>query len=335
MCTDEARPTISVVMATYNGARFLPQQLDSIAAQSMLPDELIVGDDLSSDATATIIHEFARRNPRIDVRLEMNAQRLGSTANFEAAVRRCRGDIVVFADQDDEWLPQRIERLTSALENDSQASYAFSDGVLMDGAGQTISGSLFSIIDFSSHERALFSRGQALRVLMRRNVVTGATLAVRRSALNALLPFEPGWIHDYYIAVALETLAHGALVNEPLIRYRLHADQQVGMARPSFAAALAYARKQDEAQCVAEAEKFESISRRLVSWGVPASHEVFALLRAKAEFNRMRARMRSHPVGAPLLIARALLRNWYQQYSLGWKQVLVDLLAIAVASTPG
>lgn len=331
MCTDEVRPTISVVMATCNGARFLQQQLDSIAAQSMLPDELIVGDDLSSDATATIIHEFARRNPRIDVRLEMNTQRLGSTANFEAAVRRCRGDIVVFADQDDEWLPQRVERLTSALENDSQASYAFSDGVLMDEAGQTLGGSLFSAIDFSSHERDRFSRGQALRVLMRRNVVTGATLAVRRSALNALLPFEPGWIHDYYIAVALETLAHGALVNEPLIRYRLHADQQIGVAIPSFAAALAYARKQNEAQCLAEAEKFENIGRRLVSWEVPASHEVFMLLRSKAEFNRMRARMRSRPASAPLLMVRALLGNSYRNYSLGWKQLIVDVLAVAVA----
>ncbi len=331
MCTDEARPTISVVMATCNGARFLAQQLDSIAAQSMLPDELVVGDDLSSDATATIIHEFARRNPRIDVRLETNAQRLGSTANFAATVRRCRGDIVVFADQDDEWLPQRIERLTSALEKDPQASYAFSDGELMDGAGQTMSGSLFSAINFSSHERDRFSKGQALRVLMRRNVVTGATLAVRRNALHALLPFEPGWIHDYYIAIALETLAHGVLVDEPLIRYRLHDGQQIGVARASFAAALAYARKQDEAQCLAEAEKFENIGRRLVSWEVPASHEVFMLLRAKAEFNRMRARMRARPASAPLLTVRALLRNSYRNYSLGWKQVLVDLLAVAVA----
>ena len=331
MCTDKARPTISVVMATCNGARFLQQQLDSIAAQSMLPDELIVGDDLSSDATATIIHEFARRNPRIDVRLETNEQRLGSTANFEAAVCRCRGDIVVFADQDDEWLPQRIERLTSALANDSQAAYAFSDGVLMDGAGQTISGSLFSAIDFSWHERDRFSRGRALRVLMRRNVVTGATLAVRRSALHALLPFEPGWIHDYYIAIALATLAHGVLVDEPLIRYRLHGGQQIGVARASFAAALAYARKQDEAQCLAEAEKFENIGRRLVAWEVPASHEVFMLLRAKAEFNRMRARMRARPVSAPLLTVRALLGNSYRNYSLGWKQVVVDLLAVAVA----
>lgn len=330
-CTDKPRSTVSVVMATCNGARFLRQQLDSIAAQSMLPQELIVGDDLSTDASVKIVQEFARQNPRIDVRLETNTHRLGSTANFEAAVRRCRGDIIIFSDQDDQWLPQRIERLTSVLTQESRASYAFSDGMLMDEAGQALGGSLFSSLDFSPRERHRFSTGQALQVLMRCNVVTGATLAVRRSALNALLPFEPGWIHDYYIAVALETLAHGALVNEPLIRYRLHADQQVGVARPSFATALAYARKQNEVQCVAEAEKFESISRRLVSWGVPASHEVFALLRAKAEFNRMRARMRSHPVGAPLLIARALLRNWYQQYSLGWKQVLVDLLAIAIA----
>lgn len=330
-CTDKPRSTVSVVMATCNGARFLRQQLDSIAAQSMLPDELIVGDDLSADASVKIIQEFARQNPRIDVRLETNTYRLGSTANFEAAVRRCRGDIIIFSDQDDQWLPQRIERLTSVLTQESRASYAFSDGMLMDEAGQALGSSLFSSLDFSPRERHRFSTGQALQVLMRRNVVTGATLAVRRGALNALLPFEPGWVHDYYIAIALATLAHGVLVDEPLIRYRLHGGQQIGVARASFAAALAYARKQDEAQCLAEAEKFENIGRRLASWGVPVSHEVFALLRAKVEFNRMRARMRARPVGAPLLIARALLRNWYQQYSLGWKQVLVDLLAVAVA----
>ena len=73
-CTDKLRSTVSVVMATCNGARLLQQQLDFIAAQSMLPEELIVGDDLSEDDSVQIIQEFARQSPRIDVRLEVNTK---------------------------------------------------------------------------------------------------------------------------------------------------------------------------------------------------------------------------------------------------------------------
>lgn len=330
MQADKTRPTISAVMATCNGARFLQQQLDSIAVQSRPPDEIVIGDDRSSDGTLEILRGFADRNPGLNVRLEKNPIRLGSTANFDAAVRRARGEIVIFADQDDEWLPNRIERLTAALKNDPRALYAFSDGILIDEVGRPIGGSLFTAVDFSAHERRLFSAGNGLHVLIRRNVVTGATLAVRRVALDSLLPFPPGWIHDYYIALALETLGHGVMIEEPLIRYRLHSAQQVSVAQPSFAAALAIARKQNRAHCVAEAEKCEIIGTRLTGLGVPPDHEVFALLRAKAEFHRMRARMRQRPFAAPALVAQALLQGSYRRYSLGWKQMVIDLLAAAV-----
>lgn len=330
MQADKGRPTISAVMATCNGSRFLQRQLDSIAAQSQPPDEVVIGDDRSSDGTLEILRGFAGRNPGLNVRLQENPTRLGSTANFDAAVRRARGEIVIFADQDDEWLPDRIERLTAALANDPRASYAFSDGILIDEVGRPIGGSLFSAVDFSAHERRLFSAGKGLHVLMRRNVVTGATLAVRRVALDSLLPFPPGWIHDYYIALGLETLGHGVLIKEPLIRYRLHAGQQVSVAQPSFATALAVARKQDRVHCAAEAEKCEILGTKLTALGVPPDHEVFVLLQAKAEFHRMRARMRQHSFAAPVLVAQALLKGSYRRYSLGWKQMVVDLLSAAV-----
>ena len=327
---EEARPIISVVMATCNGARFLPQQLDSIARQTQLPDELVVGDDASTDATRDLIRDFARCNPGIEVQLEENSRRIGSTANFDATVRRARSDIVVFSDQDDEWLPHRIERLVTALEGDPQASYAFSDGILIDEAGRAIDGSLFMTVDFTARDRKLFSSGGGLHVLMRRNVVTGATLAVRRNTLETLLPFERGWIHDYYMVLALECLGHGVVVDEPLIRYRLHSGQQVGLAKPSRAAALAVARKQTASYCIAEAERFEGLGARLAAMGVSPDHEVFALARAKAQFIRARARMRQHPFGAPFLIVSELLRGSYRRYSQGWKQVVVDLLAAMI-----
>lgn len=321
---------ISVVMATCNGARFLPQQLDSIARQTRLPDELVVGDDVSSDGTTDIIRKFAQSDPKFDVRLHENPTRLGSTANFGATARRARGDIVVFSDQDDEWLPHRIERLAAALEGDPQASYAFSDGILIDEAGRPVGGSLFSTVDFSVRERRFFSAGGGLHVLMRRNVVAGAALAVRRGALEVLLPFEPGWIHDYYIVLALECLGHGVMVDEALIRYRLHSGQQVSVAKPSLAAAVRIARKQSQDYCFAEAERFASIGARLAAVGVLPEHEVFALASAKAEFIRVRARMRQHPLEAPFLIVRELLRGSYRRYSQGWKQAVVDLVAVMI-----
>ena len=327
MPAEKRSPVISVVMATCNGARFLPQQLDSIARQTWLPDELVVGDDVSSDGTRDIIRAFAHSNPKIDVHLHENPTRLGSTANFDAAVRRARGDIVVFSDQDDEWLPHRIERLAAALEGDPQASYAFSDGILIDEAGRAVGGSLFSTVDFRARERRFFSAGGGVHVLMRRNVVAGAALAVRKSALEALVPFEPGWIHDYHIVLALECLGHGVMADEPLIRYRLHSGQQVSVAKPSFAAALRIARKQTQDYCFAEAKRFASIGARLAAVGVSPEHEVFELARAKAEFIRVRARMRQHPLEAPFLIVRELLRGSYRRYSQGWTQVVVDLLA--------
>lgn len=327
---EEARPVVSVVMATCNGAQFLPQQLDSIARQTRLPDELVVGDDASSDATREIIAAFARHNPRIAVRLEENPTRLGSTANFEAVVRRARGEILVFSDQDDEWLPHRIERLAAVLEDDPEAAYVFSDGILIDEVGRAVGGSLFSAVEFTARERRLFSVGGGLHVLMRRNVVTGAALAVRRSALEALLPFQPGWIHDYYMVLVLETLGYGVLIEEPLIRYRLHASQQVSVAKPSLGAVLRVARKQTSDYCLAEAERFAALGTRLATLGVSPGHEVFGQLRAKAQFSRVRARMRQRPLEAAFLIARELLRSSYRRYSQGWKQAVVDLLAAMI-----
>lgn len=318
---------ISAVMATCNGARFLPQQLASIARQTRLPDELIVGDDASTDATRDIIRAFAESNPKIDVRLHENPTRLGSTVNFDATVRRARGEILVFSDQDDEWLPHRIERLAAALEIDPQASYAFSDGILIDETGRAVGGSLFSTVDFGARERRWFSAGGGLRVLMRRNVVTGAALAVRRSMLELLLPFERGWIHDYYMALVLEALGHGVVIEEPLIRYRLHSGQQISVAKSSLGAAWTVARRQTPGYCLAEAERFGGLVQRLTALGVSSHHEVFALAHAKVEFIRVRARMRQHPLEAPFLIARELFRNSYRRYSQGWKQAVVDLLA--------
>src|SRR5690349_20095217 len=122
---------ISVAMCTYNGARFLPEQLESIAAQTRLPGELVVCDDRSTDESAEIVRDFARRSP-FSVRLEINQENLGSTKNFEKAIGLCQGEIIALADQDDVWHGQKLSCLAGVLENDDRIGAVFSDAELIE-----------------------------------------------------------------------------------------------------------------------------------------------------------------------------------------------------------
>src|SRR5947208_14214106 len=99
--------SISVAMCTYNGERFLKEQLESLAAQTRQPDELVVCDDRSTDSTPHIVEAFARAAP-FPVRLEVNDRCLGSTKNFEHAILRCTGALIALSDQDDVWHPEKL-----------------------------------------------------------------------------------------------------------------------------------------------------------------------------------------------------------------------------------
>ncbi len=104
----------SVALTTYNGERFLERQLQSLAEQSELPRELVVTDDQSSDGTVPMLERFAADAP-FPVRIELNEQRLGYRRNFRKAAQLCTGDLILFCDQDDVWLPQKIAELRAAF----------------------------------------------------------------------------------------------------------------------------------------------------------------------------------------------------------------------------
>lgn len=108
-------PTISVAMATYNGATYLREQLDSIAAQRHLPIELVIGDDGSSDDTIEVAKAFAAQAP-FPVRIFRNAHNLGFADNFLCTAERCTGEWIAFCDQDDVWYPNKLARIASEIE---------------------------------------------------------------------------------------------------------------------------------------------------------------------------------------------------------------------------
>ena len=109
------RVRVSIALATWNGEHFLKEQLDSYLTQSRLPDELVVSDDNSKDKTLQVVYEFARHAP-FAVRVLQNKERQGYAKNFQMAIERCSGDVILLSDQDDIWLPTHIEKLVSPFE---------------------------------------------------------------------------------------------------------------------------------------------------------------------------------------------------------------------------
>ena len=118
--------TISIAMATYNGARYVREQLDSFAAQTRLPDELVVRDDGSSDETTAIVEAFAAEAP-FPVRLTQNARNLGLTKNFEAAIEDCSGDLIFLSDQDDVWFPEKLATVEAVFAAHPEAMVVIND----------------------------------------------------------------------------------------------------------------------------------------------------------------------------------------------------------------
>ncbi|MGH9879715.1 MAG: glycosyltransferase family 2 protein, partial [Nitrososphaerales archaeon] len=227
---DSVKPGISIALCTYNGAQYLSSQLESYLAQTYLPDELIVCDDCSQDETVAILNGFAARAP-FSVRILVNDRNLGSTKNFEKAISLCSGGIIFLSDQDDVWAPYKIERVFNAFGSNSEIGMVFSDAELVDETLQPLGRNLLDG-RITREERELIEKGNLFAILFKRNIVTGATLAFRAGYSNAIIPIStdiPKMFHDEWIAVILSIIAKNIFLDEPLIKYRQHNKQQIGM----------------------------------------------------------------------------------------------------------
>lgn len=213
-------------MATFNGGAFVEQQLRSIAGQTLLPDELVISDDGSSDATVAVCGRFAASAPFL-VSLQRNPGPPGSSRNFNHSISIARGDVIVLADQDDVWYPEKLAAIQAAI---ADADAVFSDGRRIDVDGLALPGTLWTRFGFSRREREMVQRGKAFDVLAAHNVVTGATLAFRSCWREAILPFpdNPHMLHDRWIALILAGIGRVSAIERPLIDYREHAGQQRG-----------------------------------------------------------------------------------------------------------
>lgn len=233
-----SRETISVALCTFNGAEYLEDQLESINAQTLPPDELIISDDGSTDGTIEIAQNFQKR-ARFPVTIIKNPVNLGVVKNFEQAIQSCAGEYIFLCDQDDVWDKKKVEKQTGVLKNNPQLGYVFSDAVLVDGDGASV-GHLWKRLKISHALIGRFNSDSLFQaeILLRRNIVTGATMAFRRKCLPCLLPFPANskfYIHDGWCALNMSL--HGFMgfaMNDCLISYRQHSGQLLGAPKSDF-----------------------------------------------------------------------------------------------------
>src|SRR5215510_11647738 len=224
------KSTISIALCIYNGAKQLPQLLDSLLAQSRLPDEVVACDDRSQDETVAILNDFAARAP-FPVRVFVNDQNLGANKNFEKAILHCSGDIVFLSDHDDVWAPNKIERIVAEFDKDHEVGMVFCDAEIVDESLQRLGPNLSVFTDLTLEHREIIKRGNLFSILLKGNIVAGPTMAFRARYNKVITPIPndiPGMFQDGWISIVLSMTARCVFLNEPLIKYRQHAEQQLG-----------------------------------------------------------------------------------------------------------
>ncbi len=331
---------VSVVLATYNGQQFLPEQLSSLAGQTRPPDELIIVDDGSSDGTLELIDDFARWAP-FEVRLMEPREHLGTWATFEDGLRAAKGEIIAICDQDDRWHPEKLAVMVARLQQNPLALMAFSDARLVNATGSLIGRSRWRVAGFSPRQ----SR-QALvdpfATLLTRQAVSGCTTAIRAELLEAILPFPedvhpglPTMMYDRWISLLAAAAAPVVTVPERLVDYRIHPGQQVGIPALRLrriaprtalhAAQLVHNRMEHQRRSDYYAAHLDLIDKRLSVTGFGSDQAADRLEAATRHLNVRSSLQTSRRVRARQVAAEFRRPDGYRRFSLGVASAIGDV----------
>lgn len=205
---------ISVCLASYNGGKYIRQQLESILGQLSADDEVVVSDDSSTDNTLEVVREFGDHRIRV---LSGNTF-YSPTYNFENALRHATGDIIVLSDQDDLWLENRVALIREKFATPPHRCYLLvTDGIVVDEHDQVLHDSIFKVI----------GAGSGLVKNLWNNRYMGCCMAFTRELLEAAIPFPRNLpMHDMWLGQLCEWVGVTEFLPVPAIRYRKHASSQ-------------------------------------------------------------------------------------------------------------
>lgn len=317
----------SVALCTYNGARFIWEQLESIARQTRLPDEVLVCDDCSTDGTLDLVAQFAATAP-FKVHYSRNPSQLGISRNFEHAVSSCTGDVIFLCDQDDVWLPEKVATMLPLFIADERIGLVFSNAFVVDSGLKQLGYTVWDTFRLNKNGRAEINGEKALSFLIRRSVVTGATAAFRATLREKILPISPIFMHDAWIAFVAASYARIAAVDVPLILYRQHGGNVVGGRRRNLLWKIKQTQKMSpdkfQIEILQSLEMMqkcqEMINSRVTSGNLNDIQEKIKHLRARQEI------FRCNIMDRVLIIIREIASLRYLKFSQGLKSAFTDLV---------
>jgi glycosyltransferase involved in cell wall biosynthesis len=325
-------------MCTFNGATYLPEQLKSIANQTIQPHELIVCDDGSTDLTPSVLNDFASQCP-FPVKIYISGKTLGVKKNFEKAISLCSGDVIVLSDQDDLWHPNKLQRFEQEFTSEPDTGLVFTDAEIVDAELNSTGTTMWQVLGFDSAARKALSIGK-FDVLAPGWTVTGATMAFRSQYRNLCLPIPADlqMLHDGWIALVIASVAKVVAIPETLIRYRQHSDQQVGApalrsidSQMPFDSLNAAARRTWSSSGLPDI--LSALQRRLENQGA-GYNCTRGLARTKRYRHHLvtRASLRANALQRLPAIVRELTTLRYHQYSNGFLSAAKDLFSLHLRS---
>ncbi|TDW30699.1 glycosyltransferase involved in cell wall biosynthesis [Cryobacterium psychrophilum] len=316
---------VSVALCTHNGAEFLGAQLHSILNQTRVPDEIVISDDASTDATLSLALEIFGDRTAPALTVMQNSTALGVTANFAQALAACSGDLLALCDQDDVWSPVKMEQMLAEFAGRPGLLLLHSDARLVGQDGEPMGATLFGALSLSAEEKRSVHQGIAFSVLLRRNIVTGATAMLRRELLERAEPFPASWVHDEWLAMIAAATGEMDMLEAPLIDYRQHGRNEIGVSSLTLRIGINRLRVSRADRNARLLNRAQSLADRVESSGFALTESDAQAIEEKLCHERIRS-------GLPASRARRLrpvVAEWstgrYARYGLGLQDIVRDL----------
>lgn len=211
----KSKPLVSIAMATYNGAKYIEEQLQSIIQQTYSNIEIVIVDDCSKDNTIEIIQQLQQQYNFIHV--FVNEANSGVTKTFEKAIIKCKGEFIAISDQDDIWELNKIEILVNEIGNHDAV---YSNSLLVDASGQSLNKSFTSIMNMKTYYRGA--------PFLLSNSVPGHTILMKQTFVQNILPFPPKMLFDLWIGFCAAGNNGIKFVDKTLVKYRQHDTNTIG-----------------------------------------------------------------------------------------------------------
>lgn len=239
---------ISIIVATYNGEKYIEEQINSLLSQTVLPHEIIISDNNSSDKTRILCENLLNEQKKVDYKILIEKEK-GVLANFQNGLRNTTGDYIFFCDQDDIWYPNKIAVFMDKFNKYPSCNCVFSDCNLSNDENISMIDTIFPKNNFLRIKEGLLDKKYFFKLELYRNIITGMSLAITKQLKEKILPFSINVLHDYWTGINSVFCGDIYYIDEFTSYYRQHADNVVGVNKKKNLKRIVEAMKLHKIRC--------------------------------------------------------------------------------------